>query len=243
MNLHGKTLLIPDDLIHTKKDRSFLEKLNQEKVEFLLLSQKKFYADWKNQLPFLREDQFYSTTKAALQYICSSKKTAKVSYLGSNKIKQEILNYGVEIDFSKPDYVLIGRKSVIDEHEIAAVLSEVEFGAKLICLDSRRVQSVDGEVSFGADSLARMIAYACLQKFYSFGIESKAFQKCVLSFVKKSRKDVIRLCNSMGKEILMCSQLGLTSVFVSEGKEIDLTQDRENNYPNYLVDTLDGIFK
>lgn len=99
MNLHGKTLLIPDDLIHTKKDRSFLEKLNQEKVEFLLLSQKKFYADWKNQLPFLREDQFYSTTKAALQYICSSKKTAKVSYLGSNKIKQEILNYGVEIDF------------------------------------------------------------------------------------------------------------------------------------------------
>lgn len=40
MNLHGKTLLIPDDLIHTKKDRSFLEKLNQEKVEFLLLSQK-----------------------------------------------------------------------------------------------------------------------------------------------------------------------------------------------------------
>jgi hypothetical protein len=28
MNLHGKTLLIPDDLIHTKKDRSFLEKLN-----------------------------------------------------------------------------------------------------------------------------------------------------------------------------------------------------------------------
>ena len=47
----------------------------------------------------------------------------------------------------------------------------------------------------------------------------------------------------MGKEILMCSQLGLTSVFVSEGKEIDLTQDQENNYPNYLVDTLDGIFK
>ncbi|MBW9213056.1 MULTISPECIES: hypothetical protein [Terrabacteria group] len=242
MNIQRKTLLIPDNLIHSEKDRHFLEKLYKEKIDFLLLSQQKSYSDWQKKLVFLKEKQFYSTSRAALQYICTKKKNPKVAYLGSNRIKQEIVNYGVELDFSRPDYVLIGRKSVIDEQEIAMVISQVEFGAKLICLDSRKTQSVDGQVSFGASSLAWMIAYACNQKLYAFGLHSKAFQRCALSFLKKSHEDVLRLCRSMKEEVPVCSQMDITSILVSEGQEIDLTHN-DGNCPDYLIDTLDGIFK
>lgn len=243
MNLLSKIFLVPDELLINKEGLLFIDKLYQKSINFIIMSQTQNYTYWQKMIPFLKEKQFYNSTKAALSYILRKNTKAKVNYFGTNKIREEIYNYGMTIDISRPDYLLIGRKSFIAEEDVTNVIYNVQMGAKLISLDSRKIQDKDGYLVYGASSLAYMFAYMCDCKIYPFGLDTKSFQKELLSFMHIEPQNVCRICTNLESETSITREFGMTSVFFTKHREINFLNINKEQYADYIVDSLAGIFK
>lgn len=241
--IEQKIVLIPESILDQKNAKEFLIRLVQKKQDFIVLSQSSSFEQWQKNYPFLKRHQFYSSLQAAMFYVKEKKAQAKVNYFGPKRYAKELKEADFLLDYAQAEYLFVGRKSYIEDQEIAFVLSNIESGATILALDSRRVQSKDGQVVPGGGGFAWWFAYMSQKKLYSFGLDSKLLMKSMMKEYRLSSRNLIRLCVDLDPEVELCKSLNIASIFYSYGKELDYFHLKSEQQADYIVDSLDGILK
>lgn len=242
-----------DVLIHSGKASkgavSLIRTLEEEEMPYVIVCEqtgriRDHIADYfvERDFRYVRPSCIYTSAMAAVDYLLLKEKNMnKAAYIGGAGIKEALEKGGFQISFDHPDVVLVGMNKKCTYEDYSKILVCLNDGAKLVSTDNRKTQKTDGMQMIGNASIVKMLEYASDQEAISFGRGSLNDLLMCKRFLKKD--NILVVGNDFTRDIIPAMKLGMSTVFVTEGRSIMHLGMNEDMHPDYIVEDLFGLTK
>ena len=192
----------------------------------------------------VREENLYTSTMAAVEYIVAyDKKAIDVDYIGGKGIRQVLTDTGFHITHHQPQYFFVGMDRNLSYDEYQDVFTQLRKGSQLVSVDNRRIQIVDQVEKIGNGTIVRMLEYASGVKAMNFGCGTKVLLKYASSHLPYSCSETIMIGNRFKKDIVPALQLGMLTFYVAGSEEIMKQGINDELHPDYILDDLTGLLR
>ena len=192
----------------------------------------------------VREENLYTSTMAAVEYIVAhDKKAINVDYIGGKGIRQVLTDTGFHITHHQPQYFFVGMDRNLSYDEYQDVFTQLRKGSQLVSVDNRRIQIVDQVEKIGNGTIVRMLEYASSVKAMNFGCGTKVLLKYASSHLPYSCSETIMIGNRFKKDIVPALQLGMLTFYVAGSEEMMKQGINDELHPDYILDDLTGLLR
>ena len=231
---------------------SFLKALEMNRLPYVILTEQsgrtreKLCEDMKEiGFRYIRPGYIYFSAMAAVDYIVStSESEIRSAYMiGGSGMKEVLEKGGFAMKQYQADYLFVGMNRNLSYLDYSEALCILEEGAQLISTDERRTQLVDSQNMIGNGAIVKMLEYASGTKSLSFGRGSELFIKQSLRYIHTDSEHAVFVGNDFQRDILPAQRLGMTTVYVTEGRSIMNCGMNEQWHPDYIVNDLNGLTK
>ncbi len=217
------TLLSDKDKSLIEGAKDFLELLNSKNIPYVIITNntKKL-----NFLEDLRKKGLAIKKDAYLDPFCVFKsilEPCKVVAYGSVEFLQSLELLGYELDFTKPEAVLVASYDNFNFKDFASMIEFAQNGVRLIAMHETSIYKKDGRLYPGVGSIMAMIKNATHCEYEVVGKPSFAFYKQALSLIKKQEpslefKDITIISDDFKGDLLKAKELNMNCVLVLSGK-------------------------
>lgn len=218
-------------------------------IPYLILSEqsgrnRSQLADFFENVGFDRiyDHRFYTSAMAAVDWLMTYEpERRRVDYLGGNAIRSAIEVSGLTVSHGSAEAVFLGMDRNLTYQDYSETLQPLLSGALLLSTDSRRRMRFEGMETIGNGALTKMFEYAAGIRAGDFGHGSLSCLRMALRYLKLEPEDVLMVGNSFEKDILPAIELGMPTVYVTQGRSIvnlDITAEK---HPDFIVEDLSGL--
>jgi 4-nitrophenyl phosphatase len=221
----------------------------EQNIPYLILSEqsgrsRSMLADLFESAGFERiyDHRFYTTAMAAVDWMMAYEPDIlKVDFIGGNAIRSAIEVSGLTVSHKEAQAFLLGLDRNMTYQDYSEALQTLLAGAVLLSTDSRRKVRFDGMEQVGNGAVVKMFEYATGRKAADFGHGSLLTLRMALRYLKLYPEDVLMVGNDYQKDILPAIELGMPSVYVTEGRSIENLDMSEDRHPDFIVEDLAGL--
>jgi 4-nitrophenyl phosphatase len=222
---------------------------HEQDIPYLILSEqsgrnRSQLADFFENCGFPRifDHRFYTSAMAAVDWLMAYEPERRtVDYLGGNAIRSAIEISGLNLSRNEAQALFLGMDRNLTYDDYADALQPLLNGALLLSTDSRRRMRLEGREIIGNGSLTKMFEYAAGTKAADFGHGSILMLRMALRYLKLYPEDVLMVGNSFEKDIQPAVELGMPSVYVTQGRSIVNLDISEDCHPDFIVEDLHGL--
>ena len=218
-------------------------------IPYLILSEqsgrnRRQLADFFERCGFDRiyEHRFYTSSMAAVDWLMAYEpQIREVDYLGGSAVRSAIEVSGLEVSHLNAKAFLLGMDRNLTYQDYSDALQPLLSGALLLSLDSRKRIRTEGSEMIGNGAITKMLEYASGTKAGDFGHGSVQTLRMALRYLKLEPEDVLMVGNDFEKDIVPALELGMPTVYVTQGRSIvnlDITEER---HPDFIVEDLAGL--
>ncbi len=192
----------------------------------------------------IKPNQIYTTAMAAIDWIANkANHLHRFAYVGTKALKNTIESANYQIDFINPEVVLVGMDRNMTYREYCDISNSIQNAKYFISIDNRNKEKVDGIEMIGNKAIVRMLEVSSNKKAMDFGRGSEISIHMALLYLGLGLEDVVCVGSNFKKDIVPAHNLGIDTVFVTEGKGVlGLGMDK-GLHPTYLVEDLYGLTK
>ncbi|MBQ9329214.1 MAG: HAD hydrolase-like protein [Solobacterium sp.] len=248
------TYLFSYDVLFEGKEPSngavdLLKNLARAGRSFLILTDRSCYSRqrlaeklYEAGFPLFSEEVFYTSAMAAVDAIVKNYPERNyASYIGNDAMKDLLEAGGFQLGSGKPDWVFIGENRQASYQDYSDALQAVTSGATIVSVSDRAVLNDRGKQEPGPASITMMLEYASRKESLVSGWSSPVMVKKAVRYIGAKKENTVFISADLDKEISSAQNAGVDTVFVLNGKQIDLNESKVK--PTFVVDTLRGLFK
>lgn len=163
----------------------------------------------------------------------------KVAAFGAYEFLQSLENLGFELDFTKPNALLLASYDAFSFKDFATMIELIKQGVRFIAMHETSIYKKDGRLYPGVGSIVAMLENAVKFKYEVVGKPSPAFYKEALNLIRKQNskidfEDIRIISDDFKGDLLKAKELGMKTVLVLSGKLSD-TKGLD-------TDLLDGVY-
>lgn len=220
------TLLSDKDKSPINGSREFIDYLNTTNNPYMIVTN-----NTKNM-----SDQFFETLKAKgfalknnayidpLMLLDNYVTTNEVAAYGDEKFLATLKAKGYNLNFTKPDYVIIGVKKDFVSDDFAQIIAFLLGGAQLIGMHESTLYATDGKRYPGTGAILQMLKAATQVQFAVVGKPSVSFYTKALEMLSAQVKhhinfeDITMISDDVKGDLVGAKELGMKTIFVLSGK-------------------------
>lgn len=204
----------------------FIARLNRNKTPYLIITNNtkmgsEAFRNYLNELGFAIDEAHYLDALMLL-----SEKIAvgtRVAAYGTENFLEQVTALGYQLDFEKPEVVLIGIKQYFTSDEYAAMIGFILQGASLVGMHETTLYAKDGKRYPGVGAILKMLSFATSVSYTVVGKPSRLFYESALKKIKMQEKEasfdkITIISDDVKGDLVGAKILGMRTVFVLSGK-------------------------
>lgn len=203
----------------------FIQDLNKNSVPYMIITNNT-KRDSKNFLSYLQDigleikDEHYLDPLMLLEHRIARK---KIAAYGSEAFIDVLKGRGYELNYEKPDIVLVAIKEDFVSDEYAQMIEFILSGARLIGMHETTLYAKNAKRYPGVGAIMKMLSFATSCEYEVVGKPSQAFYEEALSRLQKQEQNasydkITIISDDIKGDLIAAIQLGMRSVFVLSGK-------------------------
>jgi HAD superfamily hydrolase (TIGR01457 family) len=193
------------------------------------------------------EENIFSSGMATGMFLKTKRQNKKIYLVGTESLREELLNYGVEISEDNPDIVVLGFDRELTYQKIEKACYFLDQGAEFIATNADLLYPMKGKRYIpDCGSMAQMFINATSKKPYVIGkpnsymIELLAKKHCV------SKEQIAIIGDRLYTDIASGINAGIVTISVLTGETHRKMFETSPYQPDYILDSiadLNKIFK
>jgi 4-nitrophenyl phosphatase len=192
----------------------------------------------------IHSSEIYTGAMAAADYIDWRYPNQKKAYfLGGAGVKEALRERSFEVNRYHPDWVFIGMNRSLSYEDYSEAFHQILYGARLVSVDSRRVQFADGEQIPGNGAVVKMLEYASETEAMEFGRGSETACRQAARALAVLPEQLSVVGNDFRRDLLPAISLGARTFYITEGRALDGSGITSDVHPDYIADDPSGLIR
>ena len=219
------TLISDADKSPIRGSREFLEKLNAEKIPYMVITNntKKASRDFYEYLNSIGLNFSYDKYLDPLMLLEERVSKEAVAAYGAEEFLKTLQNMGYKLDYKNPKTVLIAIKEDFSADEYAQMIDFLLSGAKLVGMHETSIYAKNGRRYPGVGAILKMLEFATSVSYEVVGKPSVAFYSEALKRLQKQDRGanfekITIISDDVKGDLGGAKELGMQTVFVTSGK-------------------------
>ena len=229
--------------------KEFIEWLNNNKKEFLFLTNNSSYTPYELKQKLLRmgldvsEKHFYTSALATAEFLKAQSPGCSVYALGEAALTNALYNAGICMNDVNPDYVVIGEAKSYNIDTITKATNLVLNGAKLIGANSDLSGPIENGIAPACRALTAPIEMATGTEAYFCGKPNPLMMRTGLQMLNCHSKEAVMIGDRMDTDIISGMESGMSTVLVLSGISTRETLKKYAYRPTVVLDGVGDIVK
>ncbi len=229
--------------------KEFIEWLNNNKKEFLFLTNNSSYTPYELKQKLLRmgldvsEEHFYTSALATAEFLKAQSPGCSVYALGEAALTNALYNAGICMNDVNPDYVVIGEAKSYNIDTITKATNLVLNGAKLIGANSDLSGPIENGIAPACRALTAPIEMATGTEAYFCGKPNPLMMRTGLQMLNCHSKEAVMIGDRMDTDIISGMESGMSTVLVLSGISTRETLKKYAYRPTVVLDGVGDIVK
>ena len=229
--------------------KEFIEWLNNNKKEFLFLTNNSSYTPYELKQKLLRmgldvsEKHFYTSALATAEFLKAQSPGCSVYALGEAALTNALYNAGICMNDVNPDYVVIGEANSYNIDTITKATTLVLNGAKLIGANSDLSGPIENGIAPACRALTAPIEMATGTEAYFCGKPHPLMMRTGLQMLNCHSKEAVMIGDRMDTDIISGMESGMSTVLVLSGISTRETLKKYAYRPTVVLDGVGDIVK
>jgi len=219
------TLISDIDKTPIRGSIEFVDALNKSNTPYMVVTNntKKQSRDFYNYLQSIGFDFGFERYLDPLMVLSYRVQHSSVAAYGSEEFLQTLLSMGYNLEYKKPDVVLIAIKEDFTSEEYAQMIELLLGGAKLVGMHETSIYAKNNRRYPGVGAILKLLEFAASVDYEVIGKPSVAFYQEALRLLKKQNldiefEDITMISDDVKGDLGGAKELGMNSVFVTSGK-------------------------
>ena len=219
------TLIDDQDKKPIKGSLEFIQKLREEKIPFLLITNNtkrasKEFFEYLRSLGYAIQEEHYIDPLMVLKQAVPKR---RVAAYGTEEFLKNVQALGYTLDFKNPQSVLVAIKKDFTSEEYADMIESLLRGANLIGMHETSLYAKGGRRYPGVGAILKMLSFATQREYAVVGKPSRLFYEKALEKLKqqdpKAAFDTItNISDDVMGDLVGAKALGMKTIFVTSGK-------------------------
>ncbi len=229
--------------------KEFIKWLNNNKKEFLFLTNNSSYTPYELKQKLLRmgldvsEEHFYTSALATAEFLKAQSPGCSVYALGEAALTNALYNAGICMNDVNPDYVVIGEAKSYNIDTITKATNLVLNGAKLIGANSDLSGPIENGIAPACRALTAPIEMATGTEAYFCGKPNPLMMRTGLQMLNCHSKEAVMIGDRMDTDIISGMESGMSTVLVLSGISTRETLKKYAYRPTVVLDGVGDIVK
>ncbi|MBR2812500.1 MAG: HAD hydrolase-like protein [Solobacterium sp.] len=252
----NKKYLIPYDvLVDENGPRSgavtFISRLKELGIPYVIITEhsakrRERMAELMGQIGFDTIDprRIYTSVMAAVDYAAMRMPDkTRIMCMGGSGLRNTLQEVHFEVSRTAPDILFVGMNTNLTYQDYCDALNALHKGALLFSTDDRRIQYHHGDLDIGNGAVIKMLEYASGVKAIHFGMGSEELLRMAIRYMSFAPEDAVVVGMDIERDILPAKNVGIETIYVSLGRDLEESGITQINYPTYFVEDLYGLSK
>ena len=229
--------------------KEFIEWLNNNKKEFLFLTNNSSYTPYELKQKLLRmgldvsEKHFYTSALATAEFLKAQSPGCSVYALGEAALTNALYNAGICMNDVNPDYVVIGEAKSYNIDTITKATNLVLNGAKLIGANSDLSGPIENGIAPACRALTAPIEMATGTEAYFCGKPNPLMMRTGLQMLNCHSREAVMFGDRMDTDIISGMESGMSTVLVLSGISTAETLKKYAYRPTMVLNGVGDIVK
>ncbi len=229
--------------------KEFIEWLNNNKKEFLFLTNNSSYTPYELKQKLLRmgldvsEKHFYTSALATAEFLKAQSPGCSVYALGEAALTNALYNAGICMNDVNPDYVVIGEAKSYNIDTITKATNLVLNGAKLIGANSDLSGPIENGIAPACRALTAPIEMATGTEAYFCGKPNPLMMRTGLQMLNCHSREAVMIGDRMDTDIISGMESGMSTVLVLSGISTAETLKKYAYRPTMVLNGVGDIVK
>ena len=147
----------------------------------------------------------------------------RVAAYGTKEFLNNLQKLGFELDFTKPDSVLLAIKKDFTSQEYADMIEFLLGGAELVGMHETSLYAKEGRRYPGVGAILKMLEFATQKSYRVVGKPNELFYQKALAKLKEQNPNaafdtITIISDDVTGDLVGAKQLGMQTIFVTSGK-------------------------
>jgi len=219
------TLISDIDKTPIKGSLEFIDMLNKINMPYMVVTNntKKSSKDFYNYLQGVGFEFDFERYLDPLMILKSKVQNRSLAAYGSEEFLNTLKNMGYELNYTKPDVVLVAIKEDFTSDEYAQMIEFLLGGAKLVGMHETSIYAKNNKRYPGVGAILKLLEFATSVDYEVIGKPSVAFYQEALRLLGKQKsdvsfKDITMISDDVKGDLGGAKELGMITTFVTSGK-------------------------
>ncbi len=226
---------------------AFLERLNQRKIKFLILTNNPLYTpvDLQHRLQRMgvsvTTDHIFTSALATAQFLNWQKPKGTAFVIGESGLTEALHEVGYVLTTHDPDYVVVGETTALSFDRLTLAVRLVNAGARFIATNPDPNGPGQGGLVPACGAIAAFIESASGVQPYFVGKPNALMMRTALRYLNEHSENTIMVGDRMDTDIRVGTEAGLETVLVLTGVTTREMVDRFPYRPARIVDSVTDL--
>ena len=223
---------------------TFLERLYQRAIKFLILTNNPLYTprDLQHRLQRLglnvTADHLYTSALATAQFLKKQRPDGTAFVIGESGLTQALHEAGYVLTDRDPDYVVVGETTALNYDRLTQAVRLVSQGARFIATNPDPNGPSEGGLVPACGAITAFIEAATGVQPYFIGKPNALMMRTALRHLNEHSENAIMIGDRMDTDIRVGTEAGLETILVLTGVSTRALVEKFPYQPTRIVESV-----
>lgn len=223
---------------------TFLERLYQRAIKFLILTNNPLYTprDLQHRLQRLginvTADHIYTSALATAQFLKKQRPDGTAFVIGESGLTQALHEAGYVLTDRDPDYVVVGETTALNYDRLTQAVRLVSQGARFIATNPDPNGPSEGGLVPACGAITAFIEAATSVQPYFIGKPNALMMRTALRHLNEHSENAIMIGDRMDTDIRVGTEAGLETILVLTGVSTRALVEQFPYRPTRIVESV-----